>query len=204
MKKLLIIGSGQSSREAIAYLSRKPKRDFDVMAINGASEYVNYDLFFTLDPSDVNLSYIISGNDSKKHYMATDPSYVVPKEIEDLCTILYRKEERQAEPKDKNSPEWWFWRWRCVGGLSIDKKIINSGNSAFGGLGLAYHLGYTNVALIGVDADDNDRVCGGKTNNLSHLPLLFDSALPFINVVNCGYMNSKLPKVSFLEWVHNG
>lgn len=93
-----------------------------------------------------------------------------------------------------------FWRWRCVGGLSVTPSVIHSGNSAYGALGLAYHLGYTDVALIGVDGTQDERIEGGNPNNLSHLPLLFESALPQINVVSCGALTG-IPQMALDDWI---
>ncbi|EPK3323113.1 hypothetical protein JAG44_000769 [Citrobacter koseri] len=110
-----------------------------------------------------------------------------------------RISRRGDEPAEIESPEWWLWRWSSVCGLSEKKTQIHSGNSAWGALGLAHHLGFTDVALVGVDATSERRIGGGLPNNLSHLPLLFASALPQINVVSCGAL-SGIPQMRFEEW----
>ena len=87
-------------------------------------------------------------------------------------------------------------------GINTLHGKINTGNSAWGALQLANHLGYDKIMLLGVDADRSPRIDGGYPNELCHLPLLFDSAN--LNVVNCGKMDCKFPKMSIkegLEWL---
>lgn len=67
---------------------------------------------------------------------------------------------------------------RAPGGLSEDPGTINTGNSGFGGLGLAYHMRPHKVALLGVDGRKERRVDGGMPRSLDHLPALFESAVP--------------------------
>jgi hypothetical protein len=90
-------------------------------------------------------------------------------------------------------------------GLCTARNTVYSGNSAFGALGLAYHLGVRKVILIGVDGTDKRRVEGGRSGDLSHLPALFESAVGQIEMVNCGELDAPLiPKMSIkdaLEWV---
>lgn len=107
---------------------------------------------------------------------------------------------RGPQPYPRGGPEWWLWRWSAVKTLAKHPGKINSGNSAWGALGLAYHLGFTDVALVGVDGTTEERVEGGCSNNLSHLPLLFASALPQINVVSCGQLTG-IPQASFKDWI---
>ncbi|MGV2811731.1 hypothetical protein [Enterobacter cancerogenus] len=108
--------------------------------------------------------------------------------------------KRGVEPSCRNSPEWWLWRWYAVCGLSDEPTKIHSGNSAYGALGLAYHLGFADVALVGVDGTAESRIEGGRSRNLSHLPLLFASALLQINVVSCGKLTG-IPHKNIEEWL---
>ncbi|MCQ6583628.1 hypothetical protein NO388_23280 [Escherichia coli] len=105
--------------------------------------------------------------------------------------------------KNMNSPEWWAWRWSAHFGLCEDENEIASGNSAYGALNLAFHIGFKHVALVGVDATQEPRVhSGGTPKNLSHLPLLFQSAREQIDVVSCGKMGG-IPQMTLKEWLKN-
>ncbi|MEL8340729.1 norphogenetic protein, partial [Escherichia coli] len=88
-------------------------------------------------------------------------------------------------------------------GLCEDENEIASGNSAYGALNLAFHIGFKHVALVGVDATQEPRVhSGGTPKNLSHLPLLFQSARERIDVVSCGKMGG-IPQMTLKEWLKN-
>lgn len=114
---------------------------------------------------------------------------------------LHRVEFQGIEPTEKQSPEWWLWRWGCVLGLSEKQGAIHTGNSAYGALGLAYLKGYRDVLLVGVDGTQDARQSDGKTpNNLSHLPLLFRSALGQVNLATVGTMEG-IPHTTLADWL---
>ena len=172
----------------------EPPDDVTVIAVNGAIEWLSRaDYFFTLDLSAANLQRLQRRRKDVIYCAAgmNTPLHGVER---------YQRVAKQGiEPANDSGPEWWLWRWSCVLGLSENKQKIHTGNSAYGALGLAYHLGIEDVALIGVDATTEERICGGRPNNLSHLPLLFASALSQINVVSCGRM-AGIPQMTFEEW----
>lgn len=189
-KRAVIVASGPSARGFI------PPDGVSVIAVNGAIEWLpRADYFFTLDPSPENrrrLMYRRAG----VTYCAAGPVGNVPG-----VRGFERIARRGPEPRDYGSPAWWLWRWSAVAGLSDNGRQIHTGNSAYGALGLAYHLGFTDVALIGVDGTSEARVEGGKPGNLSHLSLLFASALPQIRVVSCGKLTG-IPQMHFEDWLY--
>lgn len=187
--RAVIVGDGPTA------LGFTPPDDVTIIAVNGAVEWLSRaDYFFTLDPSPTNLSRMLNRRKGVKYCAAgLDGPMRGVKRYERISL-------RADEPTDIESPEWWLWRWSAVCGLSEKKTQIHSGNSAYGALGLAYHLGFSDVALVGVDATSERRIGGGLPNNLSHLPLLFASALPQINVVSCGAMEG-VPQMLFDEWL---
>ena len=69
-----------------------------------------------------------------------------------------------------------------------------------GALQLAYQLGYRDIAIIGVDGGDSPRIEGGYSKNLSHLPLLFKSALKDVEITNLGNLKG-FEKVSIKDWL---
>ena len=167
---IIIVGSGKSA------LGFKPDVYTPIIAVNGAIDWIeraNY--WFTLDPSPANLHRI---HNKKKgvDYRCALPRDMMNNFITDTDLLVYERISKTYADVDKNSPDYWFKRWGCISGLSEDKSKIHTGNSAYGALGLAYHLGYTKVLLVGVDGTQCERIEGGKPNNLSHLPKLFQSA----------------------------
>lgn len=170
--RVIIVGSGPSAANFVA------PRGVPIIAVNGAIDWLNRaSYFFTLDPSPDNMRRVGRGR--------------------------RRVAERGMEPKNTNSPEWWAWRWSVHFGLCEDENEIASGNSAYGALNLAFHIGLKHVALVGVDATQEPRVhSGGTPKNLSHLPLLFQSAREQIDVVSCGKMGG-IPQMTLKEWLKN-
>lgn len=189
--RVVIVASGPSAT------GFKPPRGVTVIAVNGAIDWLpRADHFFTLDPSDANLRRLKNPRPGVRYHAA------LPAEFHfagSHVTRYLRVAARSPEPKQIHSPEWWLWRWSAVCGLSLNASRIHTGNSAWGALQLAYHLGATKVALVGVDASAASRIEGGRPNNLSHLPRLFESALGKINFVNCGHMQSRVPVMSIAE-----
>lgn len=162
---VVIVASGPSARD---YL---PPDDVTVIAVNGAIEWLSRaDYWFTLDPSEVNMQRMNSPRAGVIYCAA------VPCATPDHVRRFKRISARGKEPR-KGTPQWWYWRWSCKRGLCEKADEISSGNSAYGALGLAYHLGATNIRMVGVDGTDEPRIEGGQCNNLSHLPMLFDSAM---------------------------
>jgi hypothetical protein len=175
--RCVIVASGPSARGFI------PPFGLTVIAVNGAIEWLSRaDFFFTLDWSAVNQQRLRDRRAGVAYYAAYPP------------------DRRWADPAI-------HWLDRAEGnrlsgrlGLSEDPAAVSVGNSAYGALGLAYTLGYRDVALVGVDANDEPRIEGGKSRPLAHLPRLFVSALPQIRVVSCGAMKG-IPRVPFYEWL---
>ncbi|MPQ68329.1 MULTISPECIES: hypothetical protein [unclassified Pseudomonas] len=189
--RCIIVASGPSAR------GFEPPADVLVIAVNGAIDWLSRaDWFFTLDPSTANLQRLATSRHGVRYAVAFPAIRGLPGHV----LRFERHAERGIEPSATGSPEWWFWRWSAVSGLSTDPNRINTGNSAYGALGLAFHLGCKQVALVGVDATADERIEGGHPNNLSHLPLLFASAREQIDVTSCGLMGG-IPHMELLEWL---
>jgi len=193
--RCIIVGSGPTSA------GFKAPSGVPIIAVNGAIEWINRaSYWFTLDPSNANLERMANRRRGTQYFCAL-PDVEAGWDVDGKIYQFRREGYRGAEPLNKTSPEWWWWRWSAKLGLSEDPKIINSGNSAFGALGLAYHLGYRSVALIGVDGTQEPRHHdGGMPNNLSHLSLLFQSALHQINLTTLGGLEG-IHKSTLAEWL---
>lgn len=192
MNRAIIVASGPSAAGFV------PPADCMVIAVNGAIEWLpRATHFFTLDHSAANQHRLRQRRDGVKYCAGIDSGQVVPEYVD---TYLRRRGVR-PEPADKHSPEWWLWRWSGSLGLRAPVGWVNTGNSAWGALQIAYKYGARRVALVGVDASDEPRVEGGTPNNLSHLPLLFESALGHwdFEFVNCGAMQSRVPQMTIEE-----
>lgn len=193
--RAVIVGSGPSA-EGFA-----PPDDVAVIAVNGAISWVQRaDYWFSLDGSPVNRKWL-------QHALRRDVPCHVAGPLwpvwSDVCNwTRIDSIGTYAEPHAEGSPEWWLWRLGAVLGICKARGCIHTGNSAWGALGLAWHLGFRDVALVGVDASTQHRVEGGAPGNLSHLPLLFASALPDMRVVSCGALDS-VPQLNFKEWHEN-
>lgn len=196
--RAIIVGSGPSALNFVA------PRGVPIIAVNGAIDWINRaSYFFTLDPSPDNLRRVAHGRRRRNvRYCMALPDVEQLEKLDGIWCFR-RVAERGEEPAQKGGPEWWRWRWSAKLGLCTDKNEISTGNSAYGALNLAYHLGFKHIALVGVDANQKPRVhTGGVPNNLSHLPLLFQSAREQIDVVCCGEMGG-IPQMPLREWLKN-
>lgn len=186
----VIVASGPSAEGFV------PPDDVIVIAVNGAIDWLpRADAWFTLDPSMANMVRMHGRPKPGVAYAAAVPESVP---LPDHVQRLRRIASNAPVPVDPQTPEEWFDRWSCVPGLSEERGAIHTGNSAYGALGWAYHMGVRRAALVGVDATDEPRIEGGRPNNLSHLPLLFASALGQIDVVSCGRMGG-IPQMTVEE-----
>jgi hypothetical protein len=146
-----------------------------IIAVNGAIKLVTPHIWFTVDPSPLNLYLIqrpvpgveyICGWDQKHEGRVFLPYYVKKVARKNVSAhvggpILSSQKHIMAK----------------VTGLSEDPGTVNSGNSAFGALNWAYHMRPEEIHLYGVDGTQEDRATGGKPGKLRHLPDLFESAV---------------------------
>lgn len=191
--RFIIAGSGPSLKNF------NPPAWASVIAVNQAINYLpRADYWFTLDPSKINLRTMQENKDGVEYYCAVDMGWYNgggKKYIPDHVKILKRVRQVHASPKDKHSPMYNIHRLQAR--FRIDKRpgYISTGNSAWGALNLAYHLGAVKVLLIGIDANDDLKIDGTKSRtNMHHLPLLFSSAADQIDMVSCGKMKAdKIP-----------
>lgn len=197
--RAVIVASGPSA------MGFSPPDDVTVIAVNGSVAWLpRLDYWFSLDASELNQKWLQDAIQRGALCHVAGPRWR-------LCraATLHAQPWRRidslgtyAEPQPAGSPEWWLWRLGAVLGICKTPGAIHTGNSAWGALGLAWHLGFRDVALLGVDASGEPRLEGGTPGNLSHLPLLFASALPDMRVVSCGALDS-IPQLDFKEWYEN-
>lgn len=192
--RCVVVASGPSAR------GFRPPAGATVIAVNGAIDWIERaDYWFTLDPSAMNMRRMAKPRADVLYFAAVPEGFELPWHVNQLLRVA----GRGSEPA-YGTPQWWMWRWSAMPGISPHIGRIHSGNSAWGALQLAVHLGAERIALVGVDANQKERLGGGRPNNLSHLPLLFDSINGEAEVVNCGAMVCRLPHKSIrdgMKWL---
>jgi hypothetical protein len=178
-----------------------------IIAVNRAINHIDAHAFFTCDPGPKILPVIKRMKAGCRYYVAIPDNYGTPQ-----ARLLFHRHPPIAGP---------IYLRRMEGtdpmgsryGLSEDPAAISTGNSAYGALGVAYHMRPRRILLLGVDGTKEGYAWdgGSPSGNLAHLPYLFASALPQlaaarIEVVN-GNVYSKVtcfPRTlpgSGLDWI---
>lgn len=176
-KRILIIASGKSAADMDMDLVRQAKlAGVYVLAVNRSWDWCKpINGWFTLDPDDLVMKYITAEPCGVQRFVAVPEDYGKP----DARVSYHRNVER--------SPNVSYLRrfsgrgpLRSAYDLAENPSNIHTGNSAWGALGLAYHMKPERIALIGVDANRNTGYAhanGKPRTNLRHLPDLFRSAV---------------------------
>lgn len=161
---VLIVADGPSA--AVMRTMQVPQEIY-VIGVNGAAHWLpRVDAFFTLDPC-LRQRWIMRNQRPGVRYFAAVPS----KYGSAFAQPAHRG------PRERNVT---FLR-RVTGdgplgsapGMNPDPECINTGNSAWGALGIAHHMKARRIGIVGVDANKGPRVSGGRPNDLTHLPWLF-------------------------------
>jgi len=195
--KIIIVCSGESARGFV------PPNGVIVIAVNDVIRWINRaNYYFTLDPDyDQTMNLRRARNDCE---------YVVAynKKIRGADIMLERVQDDTDNAVKGYIPG---LNMRGKKGLQELKHRISTGNSGYGALNFAYHLGFEKLLFIGLDAG------GGKCDGIpcgvddyKHLDELFASAEPQVRgrVVNAS-LNSTVncfPKMSIedgLAWLLN-
>lgn len=195
MNKCIIVGSGQSAKDFI-----HPK-GVDVIAVNNSITRVptaNY--WFTLDPANYNLKIINDKSIKAKKYVACPEYYLLP---DDVIRCKRVENHNRSRIFNQNCYEYFLYQSKATLGLSLEHLHISTGNSSYGALNLAYHLGYKDIALIGIDGTDKISLDNNSdTRGYLYLNQLFDSVQKDLglNIVSLGELKS-FPKMSLEEWL---
>ncbi len=176
MNKIIIVCSGSTAK------GFTPPDNTIVIAVNNTINWLSrVDYFFTLDPGNYNLESIRNQRKGVEYCVAYHKSFP-------NCTMYERVADRT-----KDGIQGFTGTLAGKRGLSEDQAKIHTGNSAYGALGLAYHLGFDKLVFIGLDGggDKCDGYPAIPDNKLAHLDELFSSALPQIEgkVVNASMIS---------------
>lgn len=176
--RVIIAGQGPSWRwvHPKSVLDAK-RRGATVVAVNGAISQLPFaDFFFTLDFSNANVRRLTNPLPRVHYVAAAPPAFRDRLPDGDYLTWL----RRVSRERDGHDPRPFPERVAMeVGhGLAEDPSEIYTGNSAFGALGLAYHMRPSRVVLLGIDGRGHRRWDGSPNDYVGHLPELFEGALP--------------------------
>lgn len=195
MNKCIIVGSGQSAKDFIAPVG------VDIIAVNNAiSRVPTAKYWFTLDPANYNLKIINDKNIKAIKYVACPDTFKLPNDV-----IRCKRVENHNRSRVFNQDcyEYFLYQSKATLGLSLQYLHISTGNSSYGALNLAYHLGYKDIALIGIDGTDKISLDNNSdARGYIYLNQLFDSVQKDLglNIVSIGELKS-FPKMSLEEWI---
>ncbi|HEX9647075.1 MAG TPA: hypothetical protein VGB88_06225 [Alphaproteobacteria bacterium] len=183
-RRVAVLACGPSVRGLdLAALARATSDGIQVILVNRAIGWLPMGCaagvsWFTLDPDPAMRAIMAHPAPGVAYYAAVPDDYGQP-------NARWLRHRAPAEPAVSylrrltgDGP------WQCHYGLSDDPRAIHTGNSAWGGLGVAWHkvraAGDARIALFGVDGTDEPYAYGqGRPRRpLDHLPDLFASALP--------------------------
>lgn len=201
---VIIVGNGQSAK------AFNPPADVPVIAVNSAVQWLNrWDWFFTLNANEKNLNNFQTALKAKNRKSFKESKVVIalPNAIVKANAEQYPQAyvmtrlvgSYSAEPKDQQSIEWLLWHYKAKLGLTQEQGGISTGNSAYGALNLALHLGFKNAILIGVDGTQTPGIDESEPSDLRHLPTLFHSATSQLHLINCGLLEG-FDHVDFNNW----
>jgi len=163
-----------------------------IIAVNDAGKYIPFaDAWFTLDPWGCGAA----GKQIPPNFQG-DLFAAVP---EDFGTPTAKSTTHRVTPhpkmnylhriafhtiNDYKPADYLSW------GLNEDSSCINTGNSGFGALNLAYHMRPKRVFLLGIDATSGYFFDERKsTKSLNHLPMIFKSSVKQLESKNIEVIN---------------
>lgn len=194
-ERVAIVGTGASIKETKLVLQDNVR----LLAVNSAIYYhKDIDFWFTLDPSPSNMEIMKTRFFGIAYYAAVPDDFrVVSDHVRHLRRITGLG----------------HGRYRTKGGLSRDKGCIHTGNSAWGALQLAVHMGAKKVALFGIDGH-GDYHYGGSPRNLTMMPELFASSVGELKELGVEVINGSpssvvdcFPRVTpteAMQWINGG
>lgn len=171
-RRTVIVGSGPSLRGVDLHIPE----GIHVIAVNQAIRHIpRTDAWFTMDPDESNQLILANPRPGVRYFAAVWESYV-RRELRMMKHITFLR--RIDGPPE--SPA------HALPGLSEDRGAIHAGGSMWGALQLEYHSVRSSqqepdaghkLALLGLDGHGGYAWSNGHPGDLSHLPMLFRSAV---------------------------
>lgn len=187
---IIIVGSGKS---LTGFDFNKLRGLGTIIAVNDTGRYIPFaDMWFTLDPWGLNGPQI-PPNFQGKLFAAVSEDYgtsgakVVEHRVKPDPRITFLHRLRSHNKVGVSSET------AYKVGLSEDTSCINTGNSGYGALNLAYHFRPKKILLLGIDGTIGYHYQNGKSNRpLTYLPIMFDSAKPQLDKANIELINGSV------------
>jgi len=191
-RKVAIIGTGSSLKNERLFFTD----DVKVLAVNSAIKHHQpVDFWFTLDPSPSNIEIMKERLFGVAYYAAVPHEFdVVADHVRHLVRVT----------GDGHG------RYKTRAGLCRDKGGIHTGNSAFGALQLAVHMGAEYIGLFGIDGH-GDYHYGGAPRNLTMMPELFASTVDELDQLGIEVVNGsptstvtcfpRMPAREAMDWL---
>lgn len=178
--RILIVASGPSATDLdIELVAKAKKAGVYILGVNRSWAWCRHlSGWFTLDPDYLVMRYLYEdiGRGKVQRYAAVPADYGQPdarvkyhRDMPRFGGVIYLQRIQGIGPM-KSQPT-----------LCTNPRAIHTGNSAWGALGLAYHMGPDRIGLIGVDAIKDAgyaHLPGCPRYPFHHLPVLFESAVP--------------------------
>lgn len=187
-RRVAIVGSGPSLKGFDLSLLR----DFDVIAVNSAILHLPFAprFWFSMDPALPNRAIMARAKDCPDtvFYFAAFPDHGL------------KMDAAHRDRRDATIDERVIYLRRIEGihrvgarpALSTDPTGVHCGNSAYGALGLGFHMKPERIALFGVDARTDQGYAWGPgqpTQDLRFLQWLFASAQPQLDAAGIKVLN---------------
>lgn len=155
-----------------------------IIAVNDAGKYIPFaDMWFTLDPWGCgsngkqfptnfkgDLFAAVPEDYGTNHAKNHDHKVFAHSRMNYLHRIPFHS------VSDYKAYDYLNW------GLNEDRSCINTGNSGYGALNIAYHMQPKHIMILGLDASNGYFFDERKyTKNLNHLPMIFRSSITQLN-----------------------
>jgi len=174
--RVLIVAGGPSLRELDLNILRDPAfGQINIIAINRAIDWLpRVTSFFSVDPNAWLYAKLTEGGlrPGVAYYLAVPNDYGTPTarmvdhRVTPISGIIYLRRFLGPGPLSAKY------------GLTLASRGVNTGNSCYGALGLAYHMLPKKIAILGLDGTRAAYAYGpgAPSGSLQHLPRLFASA----------------------------
>lgn len=189
-QNIIIIGSGTS---LTGFDFNQLKGIGAIIAVNNAGNAVPFaDMWFTLDPWGLHGPQL-PVNFRGRLFAAVPEDYGTPNATsanfrvipDGRITFLHRLKSHNIPHVSSETA--------FKTGLSEDTSCINTGNSGYGALNLAYHFRPKKILLLGIDGSIGYFYTKSTTNRpLTYLPQMFDSAAPQLKKAGIEVINGSI------------
>lgn len=187
---VIIVASGPSVNDIDMDAVKSFKNKF-VIAVNGAGQHVPFaNAWFTLDPWGLEGPQLPGPEFKGRLYAAVPDDYGTPNarctqhRIRPRAKITYLHRLQSHNYTNVSSDSAYKL------GLSEDPSCINTGNSGYGALNLAYHMRPKRIFLLGIDGSIGYFYTKKQANRpLSNIQILFNSSKPQLDANNIEVYN---------------